>query len=147
MNTKSKAMLKKISWIIVSFLLLEAIIITALVGLNTLSEYKLDITSTVLVENITNTFTHLGTFIKSNWEEKNPFLMIGTMVALVYSLYANSKRTSKKEGWETEERNTYHGSARWGTLKELFQTSNFFKKSKESIQTDFKNSLTKEEHS
>ena len=147
MNTKSKAILKRMSWIIVSFLLLEAMIITALVGLNTFSHYKLDLTSAVLLENFKYTFAHVGMFIKNNWEEKNPFFIIGTIVALVYSLYANSKRTSKKEGWETEERNTYHGSARWGTLKELFQTPNFLRKSKESIQADFKNSLTKEEHS
>ena len=146
MNTKSKALLKKMSWIIVTFLLLEAIIITALVGLNTLSQYKLEITSTVLVDNITNTFTHLGTFIKSNWEEKNPFLLIGTIVALVYSLYANSKTNSKKEGWETEDKNAYHGSARWGSLKELFKTPNFFKQQKDSIQADFMKSFKEEEH-
>ena len=146
MNTKSKALLKKMSWIIVTFLLLEAIIITALVGLNTLSQYKLDITSDVLLENFKNTFTHLGVFIKNSWEEKNPFFIIGTIVAILYSLYANSKTNSKKEGWETEDKNAYHGSARWGSLKELFKTPNFFKQQKDSIQADFMKSLKEEEH-
>lgn len=147
MNTKNKAILKRISWVIVSFLLLEAIIITALVGLTTLSQYKLDITSTVLLENIKDTFMHLGTFIGKNLVEKNPFFIVGTIVALLYSLYINSKGHSKKDGWETEESNTYHGSARWARLKEIFNTTNFVKQPKDTIQSDFNKSLKKGETS
>lgn len=144
MTNKSKAIVKKISWIIISFILLEGIVILALVSINTLSQYKLEITTNLLLENIKHTFTHLAIFIKNNIEEKNPFFIIGTLFSILYALYTTSRKPSKKEGWETEDSNAYHGSARWATLKEIFDQKNFLKQSKSSVQSDFENSLKKE---
>jgi len=144
MNNKGKKILKKISWVIISFILLEVILIIALVSINTFSQYKLEITTSLLLENINYSFTHLVSFINSNVTEKNPFFIIGTLFSIIYALYTNSRNLNKKEGWETEDSNTYHGSARWAQLKELFDTTNFIKQPKSKIQSDFKKSLEKE---
>ena len=144
MNDKSKAVTKKIVWIILSFVLLEAIVITALVAIHTLSQYKLEITTNVLLDNIKHTFTHLIVFAKNNLEEKNPFFIIGTIFSILYALYTTNRNATKKEGWETENSNAYHGSARWATIKEIFDTTNFLKQSKSKVQSDFENSLKRE---
>lgn len=144
MNNKGKKILKKISWVLISFILLEGILIIALVSINTLSQYKLEIKTNLLLENMKHTFTHLVPFVKSNIAEKNPFFIIGTIFSLIYSLYTNSRNPNKKEGWETEDSNTYHGSARWANLKEIFDTTNFIKQPKNKVQSDFKKSLEKE---
>ncbi|MCA9766468.1 MAG: hypothetical protein KC455_08620 [Carnobacterium sp.] len=144
MTNKSKKILKKMSWVIISFILLEGILIIALVSINTLSHYKLEITTSLLLENIKQTFTHLVGFVKNNIAEKNPFFIIGTIFSIIYSLYTNSRNLNKKEGWETEDSNTYHGSARWSNLKEIFDTTNFIKQPKSKVQSDFKKSLEKE---
>ena len=83
-NCKIKEILKRMLFIIVTFLILEALLILALEAIYTLSEYKLDITVDLYIENITNVFTNLGSYIQTNWEQKNPFFLIVTGVIAIY---------------------------------------------------------------
>lgn len=144
MSNKRKAIIKKISWLVLSFVLLEVLVILAVVSINTLSQYKLDITTQLVLENIKMAFMNLMAFIKNTIEEKNPLFIIGTFFSLLYSIYTISRKSSKKEGWETEDSNAYHGSARWATLQEIFDHKNFLKQSKSTVQSDFANSLKQE---
>lgn len=144
MSNKRKAIIKKISWVVLSFILLEILVILAVVSINTLSQYKLDITTQLVLENIKMAFMNLMAFIKNTIEEKNPLFIIGTLFSLLYSIYTVSRKPSKKEGWETEDSNAYHGSARWATLQEIFDHKNFLKQSKSTVQSDFANSLKQE---
>lgn len=128
---------KKIFWFVLTFLLLETLLILAIVSINTLSQYKLDITTSLLIDQYQATFTQLGAFIQSNWQERNMFFLGGTIAGVIYSLYTTFKSNFKKEGWETEDRNTYHGSAKWGTPSDIFKTDNFVKYSKASLLTQF----------
>lgn len=138
-----KPIIKKIFWLTVSFLLLEIIVISALVSLNILNEYKLDITTTLLLDQFQHTFTHLGTFIQSNWQERNVFFIGGTILSFLYAIFTTWKGSSKKEGWETEDSNTYHGSAHWARANEIFDKDNFLKKSKSKVLSDFEKSRGK----
>lgn len=143
MNEKAKKILKILLLVVVTFVILEALLISALEVLYTLSEYKLEISTELILDNLKNTFTNLRAYIETNWEEKNPFFIIGSIVILLYSLYANKGSLTKKDGWETEDKNAYHGSARWARLSEIFDNQNFLKKSKATIQTEFSKSLKK----
>ena len=142
MNEKSKmkGILKKVLWIVITFLFLETLLITVLEVIYTLSEYKLAINIEIIGTNLKETFTHLGSYIQTNWAQKNPFFILGTGVVFIYSIFTN-KGKIKKEGWDTEESNAYHGSARWGKPQEVVDNKNFTKKSKKQVQSEFHKSL------
>lgn len=139
-NSKMKNILMRILFIIIGFLVLETLLILALEAIYTLSEYKLDITTDLYIENITNVFSNLGSYIKTNWEQRNPFFLIGTGVIALYSIYVPFAN-KKKKGWETELDNAYHGSARWARENEIVDKQNFIKQSKKKVQSEFYKSL------
>lgn len=132
-------------WILVTFLLLETLLILATVSIETLGEYKLDINVDLLLERFKETFTNLPAFIGNSWEEKNPLFLIGTGIVLIYSLYVQISANKKKDSWKTEEELGYHGTARWARKKEIFDKENFLGKSKTTIQTEFEKSLNRKE--
>lgn len=134
---------KKIGWIIFSFILLELLLILAIITVNVLSEYKVDMTTNVLIGQYKDTFTQLPRFIQNNWQERNVLFIGGTIVSLIYSMYLAFNNRSKKEGWDTEARNTYHGSAHWAVASEIFDTKNFLNKNKKEVLSDFEESLKK----
>ncbi|MCI3027549.1 hypothetical protein LMF32_00160 [Desemzia sp. C1] len=140
MNDTAKSLLKKFIWIVITFLFLEAILLMALEALFILSEYKLDITGDIVIQEITAMFQNLPNVIQTYWQEKNPFFILGTGAILIYSFVLH-KGKSKKEGWDTEEKNAYHGSARWGTATDIFDKKNFQKQSKRDIQSEFMKSI------
>lgn len=139
-NSKMKNILMRILFIIIEFLVLETLLILALEAVYTLSEYKLNITTDLYIENVTNVFNNLGSYIQTNWEQKNPFFLIGTGVIALYSIYIPFAN-QKKKGWETELDNAYHGSARWAREREVVDKENFIKQSKRQVQSDFYKSL------
>lgn len=139
-NSKMKNILMRILFIIIGFLVLETLLILALEAVYTLSEYKLNITTDLYIENVTNVFNNLGSYIQTNWEQKNPFFLIGTGVIALYSIYIPFAN-QKKKGWETELDNAYHGSARWAREREVVDKENFIKQSKRQVQSDFYKSL------
>ena len=142
MNDKSKmkGILKKVLWIVLTFVFLEALLIAALEVIYTLSEYKLAINTEIIGTHLKETFTHLRNYIQINWAQKNPFFILGTGVVFIYSVFTHMGKI-KKEGWDTEESNAYHGSARWGRPQEVVDNKNFTKKSKKQVQTEFQKSL------
>jgi len=127
-------------FIIVTFLLLESLLILALEAIYTLSEYKLDITVDLYIENITKVFTNLGSYIQTNWEQKNPFFLIGTGAIFIYSIVLHIKGKKRKSDWETQEEG-YHGSAKWSKPRDIIDNKNFEAQSKKEIQTNFYKSL------
>ena len=140
MNDTAKAILKKFTWIVITFIFLEAILLMALEALFILSEYKLEITGDLVIHEISAMFQNLPTVIQSYWQEKNPFFILGTAAIFIYSFVLH-KGKSKKEGWDTENKNAYHGSARWGTSTDIFDKKNFQKQSKRGIQSEFMKSV------
>lgn len=140
MNEKVKDILKKMFWIILTIVFLELLLLLALEALSILSEYKLNISSDIAINEFSNMFSNLPTVINNYWQEKNPFFILGTLVVIVYSFVLH-KGKFKKKGWETEQENAYHGSARWGLPNEIFDKKNFIKKSKKDIKSEFQQSL------
>ena len=80
-----------------------------------LSEYKLDITGNLVIQEISShvSKTCLRLF-KAIGRIKTHYFILGTAAIFIYSLVLH-KGKSKKEGWDTENKNAYYGSAHWGT--------------------------------
>lgn len=140
MSDKGKHVIKTSIWLIITFILLELLLLSAIVTLMTVAEFRLEITTDILLENLKNMFTHLPNTIKTFWQDKNPLFLLGTIAVFIYSLVAH-KKSFKKSGWDTEVDNAYHGSAHWAKEHEIFDKKNFLKATKKNIQSDFIQSL------
>lgn len=141
MKENTKKLGKKLFWVLLTFFFLETLIILMTVSIETLAEVRLDLTLTLLLERFQTTFTSLPGVIDVWWNERNPLFLIGTGLALFYSLYIQVTSGKKKESWKTEEDLGYHGTARWAKKNEIFDKENFLGKSKKNIQSDFEKSI------
>lgn len=142
MNSKTKSILWKVFWIFLTFIFLELLLIFSITSLETLAEYKLDINLDIILNELRDTFFNIFSVIGNYWAEKNPLFIIGTVVIFIYTLILH-KGNLKKDGWDTEVDNTYHGSSRWAKGHEIFDNQNFIKQSKRQVQSEFLKSLQK----
>lgn len=142
MNDKTKSILWKIIWIVFSFLFLEMLVIAIVYLVTLLNTYNVVelLTTDQLINSYKHLLTNIPQTIKDYISERNVIFIIGSIIALVYSLVLN-KGKLKKDGWETENRNTYHGSARWAKPSEIFDKENFIKQQKNSVLSEFEQSL------
>ena len=134
---------KKLVWFLVSFILSEWCLIVVTQLIMTLSEFKLSLTTTILLETVKETLLHPFQTIQTLIETNNPLFLMGTIGLLLYCASVQIKLASKekKEGWEADERNQYHGSARWAREKEIFDGKNYLAQSKQEILKNFTASL------
>lgn len=142
MNEKTKAILWKVFWIVISFLLLEVLVVAVTYLVSLLNTYNIvDLfTTDQLLQSYKELFTHLPQVVKSYIDDRNKLFIIGSIIALIYVLYLHNGKL-KSDGWETENKNTYHGSARWAKPSEIFDKQNFFNQTKKSVLSDFEKSL------
>lgn len=141
MNDTLKRFLKNIVWIVITFLFLEALLLSAIQVIYTLSEYKLDISIDVVLQDLRYLFSHLSQVIQNYITERNPFFTLGTGAILIYAIFLNRKSNKKKSSWQTEEELGYHGTARWAKNSEVFDNQNFLSESKRTVQSKFMRSL------
>lgn len=134
---------KKLIWFLVSFILSEWCLIVVAELIMTFSEFKLSLTTTTLLETVKETILHPFQSIQTLIETKNPLFIMGTIGLFLYCASIQIKLASKekKEGWEADERNQYHGSARWAREKEIFDGKNYLAQSKQEILKNFTDSL------
>lgn len=140
MNDFLKKTGKRLLWILITFVILEILLLLALEAIYLLSEYKLEISVDLVLNQFSNMFSNIVPIISNYISERNPFFLIGTVAIFIYSLVL-SKGKKKKEGWESQLDTAYHGSAHWGKHKDIFDKKNFYNQSKKSIQKEFMTSL------
>lgn len=140
MNDTTKNILKKACWIIITFLILELLLLSALEAVSVLTEYRLNISADLIFSELGTMFQNIFSVINNYWQERNPLFIIGTIAILIYTLILH-KGKFKKEGWETYENNAYHGSAHWGKNNEIVDKKNFISKTDKDIEKEFLNSL------
>ena len=142
MNDKTKSILWKIIWIVFSFLFLEMLVIAIVYLVTLLNTYNVVelLTTDQLINSYKHLLTNIPQTIKDYIAERNKLFMIGTVIAFIYALVLNKGRL-KSDGWETENRNTYHGSARWAKPSEIFDKQNFIKQPKNNVLSEFEQSL------
>jgi hypothetical protein len=101
-------------------LILEIIVLSASLLTSILSQYKVkNMTTKVLKESFSNLSIHPINTIAKMISEKNPILIIGTVVVIFYMIYVVYK-SENKNTYKIEERYAVHGSSRYATNKELF---------------------------
>ena len=143
MNNFFNKVKKKLVWFLVSFILSVCCLVVLTQLILTLSEFKLSLTTTILLETVKETLLHPFQTIQTLIETKNPLFIMGTVGLFIYCASVQIKLASKekKEGWEADERNQYHGSARWAREKEIFDGKNYLAQSKQEILKNFTASL------
>lgn len=101
------------------------------------AKYKLDI-STQFSQIIKNIAIHPISYYLQYLQERNPLTLILSGVLIMYIVFFALKRARKESQWETADTDT-HGSATWGTLKEI--TDQYFIVSPNGLETDFKKNI------
>ena len=104
-----------------------------------LSQFKAQIglhVNAVLMNVIQHPIVNIQTYM----QQHNPIMLLGALGLLVYLLYFAMKRHSKKQDWQTTDEQT-HGSARWGSEKELINDGHYFKFKEKEVQTEFNESF------
>lgn len=120
--------------------LLYLLILTQL--LVTFSVLKFDFTTADLGRVVQETAFHPLQTAQQLIAVRNPLFLMGSVIILVYGIYVQIRfYRGKKEGWEVDEKNQYHGSARWARPKEIFDGQNFVAKSQADILNEFSESL------
>lgn len=87
MNDFFKKTGKKLFWIIISFILLEILLLLALEVIFLLSEYKLDISVDLILNEFTNMFSNIVSVIENYINERNPFLLLEQALYLYIVLF------------------------------------------------------------
>ena len=143
MNNFFNKVKKKLVWFLVSFILSVCCLVVLTQLILTLSEFKLSLTTTILLETVKETLLHPFQTIQTLIETNNPLFLMGTICLFLYCASVQIKLASKekKEGWEADERNQYHGSALWAREKEIFDGKNYLAQSKQEILKNFTASL------
>lgn len=133
---------KRFLWYAITVLvsLLCLLILTQL--LVTFSALKFDFTTNDLWRVVQETMFHPIQTVQQLLAARNPLFLIGSLLILLYGIYVQFRfYRGKKEGWEVDEQNQYHGSARWARPKEIFDGQNFVAKSQSEILNAFSESL------
>jgi len=140
LNDTLKSIGKRLIWIIITFILLELLLLMALDVIYLLSEVKLNINIDIVLSSLQDLFTSLPSTIQGYIQENNPFFLLGTGAVLIYSIVIHFKGKKKKSDWETQEEG-YHGSAKWSKPRDIIDNKNFEAQSKKEIQANFYKSL------
>lgn len=101
-------------------LILEMIILCASLVVSTLNQYKVkNMTSEIMKESFSNLLVHPINAIGKMINEKNPILIIGTIIVLIYMIYVVYK-SENKDTYKIEEKYAVHGSSRYAINSEIF---------------------------
>ncbi|KRM07541.1 hypothetical protein FC89_GL000228 [Liquorilactobacillus ghanensis DSM 18630] len=100
----------------------------------TIGQYAGGIAMNALIHPFHNFFMYLS--------QKNPLLIILSIAWVFYLIYFGLKRKQKTKDWEAADTQT-HGSATWGSYKELLQHYYLAKKTSD-VQDEFSQSINQE---
>lgn len=101
-------------------LILEMIVLCSSLLVSILNQYKVkNMTSEIMKEKFSNFLIHPFNTIAKMINEKNPILIIGTIIVLIYMIYVVYKSENKKT-YKIEEQYAVHGSSRYANNNEIF---------------------------
>ncbi|WP_298841644.1 hypothetical protein [uncultured Clostridium sp.] len=132
--------IKSFAYLIIT-LILEMIVLSASLLTSTLSQYKVkNMTSKIMKKSFSNLLIHPFNTIVKMISEKNPILIIGTIIVIVYMIYVIYK-SNHKDTYKIEEKYAVHGSSRYATNKEIFVENETIGIPVKQIFEDLKNSF------
>lgn len=101
-------------------LILEMIVLCTSLLVSILNQYKVkNMTSEIMKESFSNFLMHPFNTIAKMINEKNPILIIGTIIVLIYMIYVVYK-SENKNTYKIEEKYAVHGSSRYAINSEIF---------------------------
>ena len=101
-------------------LILEIIVLSATLLVSILNQYKIkNMTTEIMKANFSNFLIHPFNVISKMINEKNPILIIGTIIVIVYMIYVIYK-SNNKHTYKIEEKYAVHGSSRYANNNEIF---------------------------
>lgn len=137
---------KRLMWYVITVLISLFCLLIGVQLLLAFSELKFSFTSTDLWRVMADTARHPLQTGYALVTARNPLFILGSLGVLVYGIYVQVRfYKGKKEGWEVDEDNPYHGSARWARPKEIFDGQNFVARSQQDILAAFTESVTQRE--
>ena len=106
-------------YLIITFIL-EICILCLSVTISTLDQYKVkNMTTEIMKEGFLNLLFHPLSSISEMINKKNPVLIIGTIIVLLYMGYVVYK-SSSKDTYKIESKYAVHGSSRFANNNEIF---------------------------
>ena len=133
---------KRLMWYVITVLISLFCLLIGVQLLLAFSELKFSFTSADLWRVVAETTRHPIQAGQALVAARNPLFLLGSIGIILYGVYIQVRfYRGKKEGWEVDEQNPYHGSARWARPKEIFDGQNFVAKSQNDILAAFTDSL------
>jgi len=108
--------------------------------LMSLAEYKLDITADIVSDSIMQTVRHPVKFVSDAIAATNPFVIVGGLFIIVYTVFLYVKSYRKQKSWEIDKKDT-HGSATWTDRRELLDGGNYQLVNQKTFFSEWKNTL------
>ncbi len=137
---------KRLMWYGITVLISLFCLLIGVQLLLAFSELKFSFTSADLWRVLAETARHPIQTGQELVTARNPLFLLGSLGVLVYGIYVQVRfYKGKKEGWEVDEDNPYHGSARRARPIEIFDGQNFVAKSQQDILAAFTDSVTQRE--
>ena len=101
-------------------LILEMIVLCVSLLVSILNQYKVkNMTSEIMKDSFSNFMIHPFNTIAKMINEKNPILIVGTIIVLIYMIYVVYKFENKRT-YKIEEKYAVHGSSRYAINREIF---------------------------
>lgn len=135
-----KKLLKRFVFYLLAILILLYLLMLIVTALMTFAEYKLDITSYVVLENILQTAKNPLHYGMTSVKEKNPLIIIGSLSIIVYTLFLFIKGSTKNKAWEADKNDT-HGSAKWKNKKDFLHDGNYRSMNYKTFYDEWKESI------
>lgn len=137
---KSKSLWKRAVFYFIVMLVMLYLLLLAVSLLMSFAEYKLDITGDIAIESILQTVKHPVKFVSDALTDKNPFVIIGGVFIVGYTIVLYVKSYTKQKSWEIDKKDT-HGSAKWMDRRELSADENYQLTNQKNFFSDWKNVL------
>lgn len=115
---------KRLVFYLAAMLLLLYMLMLVVTAFMTFAEYKLDITSAMILDSILQTARHPVHYGAMAIKENNPLFIIGVVAIIAYLVFLYAKSFTKEKSWETDKNDT-HGSAKWMDKKSLVKGKNY----------------------
>lgn len=104
---------------ILFLIIFEYLILILVSVLMKIAELKLNLTSDILYQEMSRAAMHPILTSRNFINQANPLYILSAVSTLVYILYLSIKQIGKNnKSWEISNKGT-HGTAKWGTLKDL----------------------------
>jgi len=137
---RSKSLLRRTVFYFIVMIIMLYLFLLAATLLMSLAEYKLDITGDIVSDSIIQTVKHPVKFVSDAIAATNPFVIVGGLFIIVYTVFLYVKSYRKDKSWEIDKKST-HGSATWADRRGLLGGGDYKLVNQNTFFSEWKNTL------